>query len=346
MVLTLARAGIGYEVPISVDLARNSLFMLWIGLSSAAVLCYGRPLFARMSVAGGSALAILMLLVVTALISELAWWINTYWDALLLMPDGGSEQRSHGGYLLRNLLICLIVSIAALRYFYVSDQWRRNVELEAAARVNALQARIRPHFLFNSMNTIASLTRSDPALAEEAVEDLAELFRASLAEPGNRVTLREELEVARVYQRIEQLRLGERLTVEWDVDALPGRAEIPALSVQPLLENAIYHGIEPMPDGGTIRIVGRQLDGDALEITISNPVAGPAASQREGHRMALVNIRERFRLAWGSRAEVEHGPVGDGYRVRLRFPRTEPTADREDDRRSEAHLTPDGEPVR
>ena len=348
MVLTLARAGIGYEVPFWLDLARNSLFLLWIGLLSAAVLCYGRPLFARLGVARGTTLALLLLLLVTAIVSEVAWWADRYWAALL-QPTGRPGAGGHLVYLARNLLICLIVSIAALRYFYVADQWRRNVELEAAARVNALQARIRPHFLFNSMNTIASLTRSSPALAEEAVEDLAELFRASLADADNRVSLREELEITRVYQRIEQHRLGDRLTVRWDVDALPPGAAIPSLSIQPLLENAIHHGIEPRPQGGTVRVVGRLLDDDMIEIEITNPVPDDAiAASTEGNRMALLNIRERFRLAWRGRAAVDFGRAGDDYRVRLRFPAGDSLArpvraERPERSRPDAH--PDGKPV-
>ena len=133
----------------------------------------------------------------------------------------------------------------ALRYFYVTHEWRRNVELQAQARVHALQARIRPHFLFNSMNTIAALTRSNPARAEEAVQDLADLFRANLSEKRNQIPLADEIDIARTYQRIEQLRLGDRLQVEWEVDALPRDALVPGLTLQPLLENAIYHGIEP-----------------------------------------------------------------------------------------------------
>jgi len=324
VVLTLARAGIGYEVPFWVDLARNSLFMLWIGLSSAAVLCYGKRRFARLSVGHAAALALVMLVTVTAVISEIAWWINSYWDSLLLPPDDDTSVSNHVIYLSRNILIALIVSIGALRYFYVSDQWRRNVELEAAARVNALQARIRPHFLFNSMNTIASLTRSDPVLAEEAVEDLADLFRASLMDSDHLVTLKEEFEIARLYQRIEQLRLDDRLVVDWRVAGLPLKAAIPSLSLQPLLENAIYHGIEPRPDGGTVIVEGRILDDGRLELAIENPLPdGEAEARRQGNRIALVNIQERFRLAWGGRGEVEFGPSDGRYRVCLRFPVTE-----------------------
>src|SRR5690606_35547004 len=115
-----------------------------------------------------------------------------------------------------------------------------------------LQARIRPHFLFNSMNTIASLTRSNPEQAEQAIEDLADLFRASLGDAHTQISLEDELEIARTHQRIEQLRLGDRLRVSWDIDGLPPRAQVPCLIVQPLLENAVYHGIEMLPAGGTV----------------------------------------------------------------------------------------------
>ena len=129
---------------------------------------------------------------------------------------------------MRNVVIALVVTALALRYFYVTHEWRHNVELQAKARVHALQARIRPHFLFNSMNTIAALTRSNPARAEEAVQDLADLFRANLNEKRNEIPLAEEIDVARTYQRMEQLRLGDRLRVEWKIDSLPRMRWCPA----------------------------------------------------------------------------------------------------------------------
>ena len=122
-------------------------------------------------------------------------------------------NESHAGFILRTFAISSIVIALAMRYLYISSEWRRSIVLEAQARISALQALIRPHFLFNSMNTIASLTRTDPGRAEEAVEDLADLLRANLGGPKDRTTLKEELEVAAIYQRIEKLRLGERLNV-------------------------------------------------------------------------------------------------------------------------------------
>jgi two-component system sensor histidine kinase AlgZ len=176
------------------------------------------------------------------------------------------------------------------------------------------------------MNTIASLTRSNPELAEQAVEDLAELFRASIGEAGHQIEMCDELEMARVYQRIEQLRLGERLNVDWQVQQLPAHALIPALTVQPLLENAIYHGIEPRPDGGTVTVTGEKR-GDMLYISIANPLPPETdATRRDGNRMALANIRERLALAYGERASLAIEPTGDTFRVTVRFPMHEAAA--------------------
>ena len=139
------------------------------------------------------------------------------------------------------------------------------------------------------MNTIASLTRTDPRQAEEAVEDLSDLLRANLGGSGDRTTLKAELEVAAIYQRIEKLRLGDRLSVRWDVDDLPMRALIPSLTIQPLLENAIYHGIELLPNGGEVVVSGKR-DDKFLQITISNPVAEGEKRAKSGNKMALANI--------------------------------------------------------
>jgi two-component system sensor histidine kinase AlgZ len=214
-----------------------------------------------------------------------------------------------------------VVTALALRYFYVTHEWRHNVELQAKARVHALQARIRPHFLFNSMNTIAALTRSNPARAEEAVQDLADLFRANLNEKRNQISLAEEIDVARTYQRMEQLRLGERLHVEWKIEALPTDALVPGLTLQPLLENAIYHGVEPRPDGGVVTVTG-EFNKGMITIVVKNPVPAANLTMRDGNRLALANIKERLDLMYGERATVKAGRFDDQYIVTLRFPFT------------------------
>ncbi len=221
----------------------------------------------------------------------------------------------------------MIICAAALRYFYVSQQWRLRVEGEARARIDALQARIRPHFLYNSMNTIAALTRSDPARAEEAVLDLADLFRASLDERGGLVPVAEELDTARTYERIEQQRLGSRLRVRWDVDELPPQALIPALTLQPLLENAIGHGIENLPEGGEVTVTGTAADGTLLFVVrnplpLDNPMT--PVQGRGGMGIALDNIRERLALLFGEKASITAGREGDEYAVQLRIPLTTP----------------------
>jgi two-component system sensor histidine kinase AlgZ len=303
------------------DLARTSLFLLWIGLAGAASLCLaGRSGLARLSVAQGSAVVLLLITAVVAAVSWCAWLIGRT-ELLLEIGGAGLFPQNPWTFLLRNVAIGFIVTALALRYFYVTHEWRRNVEMEAAARVHALQARIRPHFLFNSMNTIASLTRSRPAVAEQAVQDLADLFRANLSEKRNTITLEEELEVAHTYQRIEQLRLGERLRVDWKIDSLPPNALLPSLLLQPLLENAIYHGIEPRPAGGTVTVTGDIADG-LITVIVRNPV-GDLQSEREGNRLALANIRERLGLMYGERALVKSGRFDSEYIVTLRFPHIE-----------------------
>ena len=318
IVIALARQGGNPAGPdFWADLARASLFLLWVGLVCAALLCWARKRLERLTVARGSAAVLALLLAAIAAISAAAYLIGR---SQLAIDAGAAEffPSVAGQFVLRNTAIGFVIIAVALRYFYVTDQWRRNIEMRAAARVHALQARIRPHFLFNSMNTIASLTRSDPVLAEQAVQDLADLFRASLSDQRQTITLEEELEVARTYQRIEELRLGRRLRVQWDVDRLPRDARVPGLLLQPLLENAIYHGIEPRPEGGTVGIVG-ELTGDLITIVVRNPVA-ERESEREGNRLALANIRERLALLYGEQALVKSGRFDAEYIVTLRFP--------------------------
>ncbi|MEO1034565.1 MAG: histidine kinase [Pseudomonadota bacterium] len=296
-------------------LSTTSLYILWLALTCAAALCLARPRLAGMSRLRALSISFVLLQLVSLLISEAGWLLNSR------LANGQLSDLPHDEFLLRNSAVFAIVSAMALRYLFVAGEWRRNVALEAQARIRALQARIRPHFLFNSMNTIAALTRSDPVRAEQAIEDLADLFRATLGESEHRIALKEELEVARIYQRMEQLRLGDRLQVEWRVTELPMRALIPGLTVQPLLENAIYHGIEPLPDGGVV-VVDGGCDNGTISLTITNPVASdpPQTSARRGNRMALDNIRRRFALGFDGAATVEIDAGEREYQVRLRFP--------------------------
>ena len=308
-VLVLANSG---NDPWS-QLALASLFLQWIALSSAVVLCLIRPMLSRISNTAAALISYLLLLLTTAVVSELAFQLGSL-DELLHDVD-------HAGFLFRNLGISAILSALVLRYLYVQHQWRQKMQAEAQARVQALQARIRPHFLFNSMNSIAALTRTDPARAEQAVQDLSELFRFSLHETSERVTLEEELELAKGYLRMESLRLGDRLRVEWDIERLPRKRLVPSLILQPLLENAVYHGIEPLPQGGRIS-VSSLAEGRRVSVSIRNPRAADTnGARRRGNRMALENIRMRLQLAFGGQSGVALREVGEEFETTLYFPR-------------------------
>ena len=256
------------------DLGLISLFIQWVALTSIGVLCISRRWLRLLDNWAAGVVTYVMVLAVTLLLSEVAYLLleqrlidvklyaamqiseQAYWFAQEQLGESATSAALHREFLVRNIGISASVTAIALRYFYVQFQWRTNLESEAQSRIQALQSRIRPHFLFNSMNTIASFTRSKPELAEQVVEDLADLFRVSLGDARIPVSLSRELEVCREYLRIEELRLGERLKMEWLVDDLPEDAQLAALSLQPLLENAVYHGIEPAPDGGNITLRG------------------------------------------------------------------------------------------
>lgn len=202
---------------------------------------------------------------------------------------------------------------------------------EAQARLAELQARIRPHFLFNTLNTAIALVQIDPRRAESVLEDLAELFREALAAPNAPSTLRQEIALAERYLDIESLRFGERLQVQWLVDESLGDTVLPALVLQPLVENAVHHGVEPSPQGGWVRIQV-QPSGGLVEVLITNSLPGDDLARlpaQQGQGMALANVRERLRLMYDLEADFSAGLKGvqtaDGlgclYQARMAVPR-------------------------
>ncbi|MDR3454057.1 MAG: histidine kinase, partial [Rhodoferax sp.] len=228
MVLVLAE-----PMPVGFDwvrLALTSLYVQWIVLLSAALLCGARAWLARLRPGLAGVLCCALVVGLSLVCTGLTQYFSL---------AGPSSAEGALGHYLRHGLISLIMSALMLRYFYLQSQWRRQQQAELQARIEALQARIRPHFLFNSLNSIASLVVSNPRQAEQAVLDLSDLFRASLAKPGNLVTWRDELELAQRYLSIEQYRLGNRLQLDWRVGTIPEDLPIPQLTLQPLLENAL-----------------------------------------------------------------------------------------------------------
>ncbi len=285
-----------------------SLFVQWIALGSAGLLCLLRQPLSKLSLPLGSTLAFGVVMCVTLAVS---------FTAEAVVPSGGDM----GLRVLGQLTIAGIITALVLRYFYVQQRLRLQEQAELQSRIQALQSRIRPHFLFNSMNIIASLIAVDPDTAESVVEDLSELFRASLNDAGNQVPISEELDLCERYIRIESLRLGERLQMVWDVDELSPSTRIPMLTLQPLLENAIYHGIQPLPEGGTIEISVKD-DDDFVQIKILNPVPPPSqVSESQGNRMALQNIRSRLSVLYGTRATLDTDAGAETFVTQLRFPK-------------------------
>ncbi len=300
------------------ELSKMSMFVLWLALLGTGLLAQIGPWAEKQGNTAAFIICFVILEIMCLLLAEVAWQVTRIYAEAVIIND------SHGGFILRTFAISSIVIALAMRYLYISSEWRRSIVLEAQARISALQALIRPHFLFNSMNTIASLTRSDPRQAEEAIEDLSDLLRANLSAQKDRTALKDELEVAAIYQRIEKLRLGDRLRVRWNVDELPMRAQIPSLTIQPLLENAIYHGIELLPDGGEVVVTGTR-NGDKLEIEMKNPIAQDQTRRTGGNKMAFSNIQQRFELAYGANAQVDVTETDSDYCVRIIFPYDETT---------------------
>lgn len=297
------------------ELGLLSLYVQWIVLTSGSILCISRPWLARLSTAWAATAAYAIIIFVTAMIAGVAQYFM-----MIIDYTWGNNPETIPEFMFRCVCISAILSMVVLRYFYVMQQWRQRIQLESEARVEALQARIRPHFLFNSMNIIASLIHDQPTLAEQAVEDLSEIFRATLKDRGSMVPLSEEWLLCRSYLRIEGLRLEERLRVEVDLSSVPQDAAIPMLTLQPLVENAVYHGIQPLAEGGTIKVTG-EMDGNIVCITLSNPV--PISSGQRappGNQIAVSNIRHRLNLLFGGAAELKVASVPGRYEVTLRFP--------------------------
>jgi two-component system sensor histidine kinase AlgZ len=313
IVLALApmqRAGNRWE-----DLSIISLFVQWVALISTAVLCLARGWLSRLSENVAATASYVLLLTTTTLVSEFTYWITH--DIILVNTR---SIASHADFLISNLGICTIVSAIVLRYFYIQHQYTRNLIAKSQARFQALQSRIRPHFLFNSLNTIASLASTQPELAEEATIDLADLFRGTLANSSYEVQLKDEWNLARRYLRIEKLRLGERLQVEWEVDTVPKNALIPQLTIQPLVENAIYHGIEHVPNGGAI-VIRATIDDDIITLTITNPVPDyTPPKERTSNKMAQENIKLRLAAFYGKNGQLSAKQVDSMYELTMQFP--------------------------
>lgn len=214
--------------------------------------------------------------------------------------------------------LCIVALATGMLLGYFDLRGRALSPALAEARLQALQARIRPHFLFNSINAVLSLVRQEPRRAEAALEDLAELFRALMADNRKLTPISQEIELCRQYLELEQLRLGERLQVEWHTENMPPDALVPPLALQPLLENAVYHGIEPAEVPGVVSITIHAAH-DRLHVLLRNPYRA-TGDHHAGNKMALANIRERLQLHFDVAAELTTQIGENTYEVRMVMP--------------------------
>ncbi len=293
-------------------------YALWLALVVTTLLCALRDILLRMPAAIGACVAVLF----SAAVALLSGAILHGLYASLGQP-GFAAAIGLWRFSLGSAATTALITALALRYFHVSDHWAAQIKANARAEADALQARIRPHFLFNSMNLIAALVRRDPPVAERAVLDLSDLFRAALEAGDGDATLADECALAEQYLAIESLRLGDRLQVVWErVEPLPWSQPLPRLVLQPLVENAVLHGISRLPVGGAVTVRITCAD-DRLQIMVRNPAPDPSVSGRplaQGAGHAQRSIAHRLAWRFGAGARMTGDWNGGYYECHIDVP--------------------------
>jgi two-component system sensor histidine kinase AlgZ len=284
-------------------LARGSVVSLWAVVAWLVVVCALKRWLAQLPTRSQWAAATTL----GALCAALGWTV---------LSSTGLNQTSGDGWIAPLLSGA---AMAAALFYWLRLRAQAQLPADTTARLAELQSRIRPHFLFNTLNTAVTLVRIDPERAEAVLEDLAELFRVALSEAGESVSLADEVELARRYLDIEQVRFGGRLQVSWEIDAQASAARVPPLLLQPLVENAVRHGVEPDAAGGVIRVRTRVKRAHAV-IDIVNSLADNPS--QPGHGMALLNVRERLRLMHDVAAQFDARRERDVFRVQIVVPLT------------------------
>lgn len=295
----------------------RSLFSLWIAFISSSALYLLKRVFNKGKHWVSGLLAFVTIQLVTLLV---CWIVIDELPAKGFLPISVNDADKSIFYW-RMLGISSLVSLAFLRYLYILFKWKQQVQAQAGAKLNALQARMRPHFLFNSLNSIASLTRIEPEVAEKLVEDLAELIRASMKlDQTLLVRFEDEVKLVKLYLAIEHHRLEQRLKVAWNIDEIPQDALIPPLSLQPIVENAVYYGVEPSLKGAEILIKGHKtITGITLIVrnTCPEQLQSP---QRKGNQLAMENLSARIAGCFAGDGRVVVRSTPDFYQVNIEIP--------------------------
>ncbi len=292
-----------------------SLCVHWVVLLSLLLLCQSRRYLLRFTPPWVAAFALLLMMLNALLVATVAHRLLKTW--------GGSHTPELLEFLLQSLLITIVVAVILMQLFWFYMEHSQQLQAQSRSELDALQARIRPHFLFNCLNTVAELTQQDAQAAERALLDLSALFRAAL-QAGELLPLTDELELSRQYLALEQWRLGARLQVRWHLPAQVPKLQLPCLTLQPLLENAVRYGVERRTQPSVIEI-SMHVSKHNISLIITNPLptaAEPVRSSHSGNGMALDNIKRRLHLLYGDQASLGHSVLGHEYRVKLVLPLT------------------------
>lgn len=288
---------------------KSALLAFWIALLSAFLLCWARERLIGMSARSAAMINYFLVLLAAAVCAG----AGELWLRYSTTADWGIDVLS----VLDIVIITAIPAGVMLRMLYLQQQVRQQQRAELESRIEALQSKIRPHFLFNSMNILASLISIDPVKAEQAVENLSDLFRYALSDVNQEVPLSEEVEVCQRYLELEKFRLEERLTYSWQIEADIENIQVPPLILQPLVENAVFHGIQPSPEGGDLEVSIRSENGwVSIEVVNSLPETEEVTS---GHQIALQNLRYRLEAFFNQQAELMAVEKEGRYYTCIRF---------------------------
>lgn len=310
LALLLSFATPNWQQQFWTNLSLYSLFILWTSLTSLGILCFLRRYILlqlpNVSLQRFSTLAIGIILLATLSYS-------------LLVSFFLSQQPSLW-FLLRNVFIALIVSGIFFRYFYLREESLRRIRSEAEARIQALQSRIRPHFLFNSLNTLANLAIVDPIKTEHMILDMADIFRASMQRSDVLIPFSDEKHLCTQYLNLEQQRLGDKLRFEWQTETIDANLLVPPLLLQPIIENAVYHGIQACSEGGSIIIKGVSYQ-KHIQLEVINPLPEDNAKHHKGNSLALNNIQQRLDVLYGNKASVNYHQSNGRFYCTLTIPK-------------------------
>ena len=315
VLMTLMRTGISaFDFLL---LAKISLQVFWIALLGAVFLCQARRFLSHLPLREIALINFSLILLAAAICAAVAQLSSNY----LL----SGVWRVDFLQVINTVLIAAIPAGAILRLFYMQHQLRQQQSASQQMRIEALQSKIRPHFLFNSMNSLASLISTDPDKAEQTLENLCDLFRYALRDGSDGVSLQLEVDACKKYLQIEKLRLAERLQYDWDIEVDMENISVPALLLQPLIENAVFHGIQPARKGGYLKIrIYRDGEWVCIDLVNSLETNGEQRFQKPaGHNMAINNLRHRLDVFFNQQAELQETVKQNHYHTRMRFKPTE-----------------------